>query len=53
MNRIKEPSTWAGLAALAMVLKPFIPPQWSWVADALGAAAGSAAVGLREAPKAP
>lgn len=51
MNRFKEPSTWAGLAALAQVLSAFVPPQWAWVAHALTAAAGSAAVSLREGVK--
>ncbi|MDP1740080.1 hypothetical protein [Polaromonas sp.] len=48
MNRFTEPSTWAGLAALFQVVASFAPPQYGWIAHALTAAAGSAAVGLRE-----
>jgi hypothetical protein len=51
MNRFKEPSTWAGIAALAQVAASFLPTNWAWVAHALTAAAGSAAVSLRELPK--
>lgn len=50
MNRFTEPSTWAGLAALFQVAATFMPPQYGWIAHALTAAAGSAAVGLREKP---
>lgn len=50
MNRFTEPSTWAGIAALFQVAATFLPPQYGWIAHALTAAAGSAAVGLREKP---
>ncbi|MDO9400673.1 MAG: hypothetical protein Q7T46_04350 [Polaromonas sp.] len=49
MNRFTEPSTWAGFVALFQVVATFLPPQYSWIAHAVTAAAGSAAVGLREA----
>jgi hypothetical protein len=48
MNRITEPSTWAGLAALLQLAKIFTPPQYHIVIDALTAGAGSAAVTMRE-----
>ncbi|WP_341921885.1 hypothetical protein [Polaromonas sp. YR568] len=48
MNRFKQPSTWAGIAGLAQVLATFLPPQYSWIAHAITAGAGSAAVGLNE-----
>jgi hypothetical protein len=48
MNRFKEPSTWAGIAALLQVVSTFLPPQYAWIAHALTAGAGSAAVSLRE-----
>ena len=47
MNRFKEPSSWAGLAALIQVLGAFFP-QYAMVAHAATAAAGAAAVALRE-----
>lgn len=47
MNRIKEPSTWAGLAALLQALR-FVLPAYAPLIDGLSAAAGGAAVVLRE-----
>ena len=46
-NRIKEPSTWAGLAALLQVVKIFFP-VYGLVFDGLAAAAGSVAVAMPE-----
>lgn len=46
-KRIKEPSTWAGFAAILQALK-FLVPQHAAVIDGLTAAAGSVAVVLRE-----
>lgn len=46
-NRIKEPSTWAGLAALLQVAKVFFP-AYALVFDGLTAAAGSFAVAMPE-----
>lgn len=48
MNRFTQPSTWAGIAGLMQVLANFLPPHYSWIAHAITAAAGSAAVGLNE-----
>lgn len=48
MNRFSEASTWAGIAALAQVAAAFVPPQWQWVAHAVTAAAGTAAVKIPE-----
>ena len=51
MSRIKEPSTWAGIASIfaAMATLP-IPAAQPWLAGAAGVA-GSVAVVLREASK--
>jgi hypothetical protein len=47
MNRIKEPSTWAGMAALFQALQ-FVLPQYAMLINAATAAAGGVAVVLRE-----
>ena len=47
MNRIKEPSSWAGLAGILQALK-FFAPQYAMLIDAATAAAGGVAVVLRE-----
>lgn len=47
MNRLKQPSTWAGLAALLQLAKMFAP-EYAGVIDGLTAAAGSAAVVMNE-----
>lgn len=47
MNRIKEPSTWAGVAALLEVAKLMFP-AWAAVFVALQGAAGAVAVAVRE-----
>lgn len=51
MSRIKEPSTWAGIASIfaAMATLP-IPAAQPWLAGVAGVA-GSVAVMLREASK--
>ena len=46
-DRFKEPSTYAGIAALLQVAKVFFP-AYAWVFDGLTAAAGSVAVGMPE-----
>jgi hypothetical protein len=51
MNRLKEPSTWAGLAAVAQMLKGFVPPQYHVLLDATTAATGALAAGLPERGK--
>lgn len=49
MVRIKEPSTWAGVAALAQVVAGMLPAGgWALCAHIITAAAGAAAVHLRE-----
>lgn len=49
MQRFNEPSTWAGVAALAQMLSAFLPPAWQPLAHAITAGAGAAAIKLREA----
>jgi hypothetical protein len=49
MKRFTEPSTWAGIAAIASMLAAFLPPQYQLIAQALTAGAGAAAIKLREA----
>ncbi|MFY7915877.1 MAG: hypothetical protein ACOVPA_14565 [Rubrivivax sp.] len=48
MSRFREPSTWAGIATIVQALAFVVPPQWQWIAHTLTAAAGTAAVKLRE-----
>jgi hypothetical protein len=43
MNRFKEPSTWAGLAALFQLVRAFVPPQYQVVVDGATAVAGTLA----------
>lgn len=47
MGRFKEPSTWAGFAAILQALA-FAMPLHAAVATVLAAAAGAVAVALRE-----
>lgn len=46
-HRMREPSTWAGIAALLQVAKAFFP-GYALVFDGLTAAAGSFAMALPE-----
>lgn len=46
-KRLKEPSTWAGLAALLEALK-MIVPHYAWLIVWLQAIAGGVAVVMRE-----
>jgi hypothetical protein len=48
VNRLKEPSTWAGLAALFQGLKFVLPPQWHPIVDGVVVATGGLAVAMRE-----
>lgn len=48
MNRLKEPSTWAGLASALPVFVRMFWPSWAPVADGLAMAAGAAAVAITE-----
>jgi hypothetical protein len=43
MKRLKEPSTWAGLAALFQLAKAVVPPQYHIVVDCATAMAGALA----------
>lgn len=47
MGRLKEPSTWAGLAVILQAAKVFFPLQ-ALALDAVSTAAGGLAVVLRE-----
>jgi hypothetical protein len=47
MNRLKQPSTWAGIATLAQLLATFFP-QYAPIIGAITAAGGAAAVALNE-----
>lgn len=48
MNRLLEPSTWAGISTLAGLATTFLPPAWQWIGQAVTAGAGAAAIKLRE-----
>lgn len=52
MDRIKEPSTWAGISATLATVAPFLSfkPELSWLASGLAAFAGGLAVWIRERP---
>ncbi|PJJ17824.1 hypothetical protein CLU90_1004 [Janthinobacterium sp. 67] len=43
MNRLKEPSTWAGFAALFQLAKLIVPTQYHIVVDGATAMAGALA----------
>ena len=43
-RRMAEPSTHAGIGAIAALLLPFVPPQYQAIAAAVGALAGAVAV---------
>ena len=48
MNRLKEPSTWAGLAGLVQGAKLFVPPQYHFVVDGASILAGGLAALIAE-----
>lgn len=50
MDRLKEPSTWAGLGNILMPLAAVLPGVLGWVAGGAGALCGGVAVWLREKP---
>lgn len=53
MDRIKEPSTWAGIAAILAVVSPMaetVSPTAGWFVSGAAAFAGGLAVKLREFP---
>lgn len=43
MKRLKEASTWAGIAAILQAAKLLVPPQYHIVIDGATAAAGAVA----------
>lgn len=48
MNRIFEPSTWAGLSAILAAFASFVPGESQMLIGGASAAAGTLAVYLRE-----
>lgn len=48
MRRLKEPSTWAGIAVFFQLIKGFVPAQYGQVADAASALGASLAAVLPE-----
>jgi len=52
LNRLKEPSTYAGFAGLALAFG-LSATEWAAVSTAVAGLAGVAAVFLSEAPEAP
>lgn len=48
MNRLKEASTWAGVAGMALAISPFLPPPFHICAQGVAAAAGALAAIMRE-----
>lgn len=52
MNRISEPSTWAGAGVVVSTIAPMVPPQYAWIASLLTGLFGTVAVALREKAKA-
>ena len=47
MNRIKEPSTWAGVAGFAALLSQMFP-QYAWIGHVVAGVSSAAAMGLQE-----
>jgi hypothetical protein len=48
MNRLKEPSTWAGIAGILATIVNFLPPNIGLIIGGIATASGSIAVYLRE-----
>lgn len=48
LKRLKEASTWAGIAALALSVSPFLPPPYHICAQGLAAMAGALAGAIKE-----
>lgn len=48
MQRFREPSSWAGIAAIAQGLKFVMPPQWHQALDGVTMAAGAIAFGKKD-----
>lgn len=47
-NRLNEPSTWAGVAAVFQGLKLFMPPQWHQYLDGGTMFAGAVAASKKD-----
>lgn len=52
MDRLKEPSSWAGAAAVLGQVAVWVPGVAGWVIGGIGAACGGVAVYLREGGRA-
>ncbi|WP_300752659.1 hypothetical protein [Janthinobacterium sp.] len=48
LKRLKEASTWAGIAALALSVSPFLPPPYHICAQGVAAMAGALAGTIKE-----
>lgn len=48
MNRLQEPSTWAGFAALFQMFAAFVPPQYALPLHAITVVAGTLATVMAE-----
>ena len=48
LNRLREPSTWAGVAGLTLAVAPFLPPPWNICAHGTAAVTGWLAMQLTE-----
>lgn len=48
MNRLSEPSTWAGIAAAMSLIAQVVGGPWAGVIGAVGGVAAALAVKLRE-----
>ncbi len=48
LNRLNEPSTWAGVAGMALAVSPFLPPPFHICAQGLAAMAGALAAVMRD-----
>lgn len=51
MDRLKEPSTWAGLGNILLPLAGILPGVAGWGVGGIAALCGGVAVWLRERPK--
>lgn len=49
MDKLKQPSTWAGLASFAALLTNFMPANYQWIGYALTALGSSLAIHINEA----
>lgn len=47
-KRFTEPSTWAGIAGVALAIAPSLPPPWHIYMQGVATAAGALAAAMRE-----